>query len=491
VTVPAGAYTQPTGHLDDFLVLCITPQGTSLAPIDGFTMSSLYDVDMLWNSTGVAVHQFARPLQIDLTDTTGGSTVPATNENGTWRLIPQLGGTTLPANQADGYYRDASGVHVLTHHLTQFALVQDVSLATPPIDFAGSVASDGLTLRWAPGMDTSRISNYELYVDGQPDEAFGPRQFEAKLGAFTAADTRTFALTEKTTLGAESSPTETLRAVPAVAGMTLDAATAALEARGFTVGAVTTVSSTRPGGTVVAPTGVQVLPTGSSVDLQLSENTATRQSEFVLQVALQKRVRVTAHSVTVRVLTTAPAKIAATLDGAHFNRLQSWSFAAKAGSSLRTLTFRRTLKPGTYTLYWLGQTNGSTVRTKQTIQIIPPKAKAHTAKPAQVVLTVDGTKAPRSTEAAGGALGETLHATPDQTFGVTETHDAAVVIVNVDQYGLPLVVQLRKVFPTTAVIALSNNRKTLAAAAKAGAIALPASTPPSQIAAIVARLKKR
>jgi hypothetical protein len=490
VTVPSGAYTQPAGHLNDFLVLSITPDGTSLQPIDGFTMSSLYDVDMWWNSNGVAVHQFDRPLQIDLTDQTGGNAVPATNENGAWRLIPLLGGTTLPASQPDGYYRDSSGVHVLTHHLTQFALVQDVSLPAPPIDFSGSVASDGLTLRWAPGMDDTRISDFVLYVDGQSDELFGPQQYEAKLGAFSADDTRTFALTERTTLGLESAPTATLRAVPNLVGLSVADATTALGARGFTVGTVTNVPSSQPGGTVVGPTGVQLVATGSAVDLQVSDSSVPRQAEFVLQVALQKRVRVTAHSVTVRILSSVPAKIAATLDGSHYKRLGSWHFTASAGSSLHTLKFAHAMKPGTYTLYWLGQTTGSSVRTTQQIRIIPPKAKAHTAKPAQVVLTVSD-KSQRTTQSIAGPLGQTLEATPSQTFNVTEQHDASVVIVDADLYGLPLVRQLRRVFPTTSLIALSRNQKTLAAAAKAGAIALPASTPSAQIAKIVARLTRR
>ncbi|HEX3805677.1 MAG TPA: Ig-like domain-containing protein [Gaiellaceae bacterium] len=489
VTVPSGAYTQPTGHLNDFLVLSITPGGTSLQPIGGFTMSSLYDVDMWWNSNGVSVHQFDRPLQIDLTDQTGGHTVPATNENGTWRLIPLLGGTTLPAGQPDGYYRDSSGVHVLTHHLTQFALVQDVSLPAPPIDFGGTVASDGLTLRWAPGIDSSRISDFVLYVDGQPDEWYGPQQLEAKLGAFTAADTRTFALSEKTTLDLESPQTATLRAVPNLVGLSVADATTALGARGFTLGTVTNVPSSQPGGTVVGPAGVQLMAVGSSVDLQVSDSTATRQAEFVLQVALQKRVRVTARSVTVRILSSVPAKVAATLDGAHYKRVGSWRFTAAAGSSLHTLKFTHTLKPGTYTLYWLGQTAGSSVRTTQQIRIIAPKAKAHTAKPAQVVLTVSD-ESQRTTQSIAGTLGQTLEATPDQTFNVTEQHDASVVIVNVDLYGLAFVRQIRRVFPTTAVIALSRNQKTLAAAAKTGAVAISSSTASAKIAALVTRLSR-
>ena len=88
---------------------------------------------------------------------------------------------------------------------------------------------------------------------------FGAREFEAKLGAFTADDTRSFSLAEINTSGVASALTTPLQGVPSVVGRTLDDARAALAARGFTVGKVTPVVSAQPAGTVVGPTAVQVL----------------------------------------------------------------------------------------------------------------------------------------------------------------------------------------------------------------------------------------
>ncbi|HEY8723220.1 MAG TPA: Ig-like domain-containing protein [Gaiellaceae bacterium] len=491
VFVPANAYDVPFGHDDDFLVLSMGPQVASIAPMSGMTMaSSIVDVTMDWNSNGESLHQFRLPLAITMTDTTGGLAIPATYQNGQWRLIPPLQSPVLSAGQPDGFYRDASGVHVLTTHLTLFALVRDVQLPAAPTGFAAVVDSDGLTLRWAPGMDQNRLQNFVLYVDGQPYRYFGPTEFETKLGAFTADDTRSFAIAEINTSGISSALTTPLQAVPTITGRSVDDATATLAARGFTAGRLIPVVSSEPVGTVVGPAGVQLLPAGSMIDLQVSSTSVPRQSQFVLRIAVQKRVRLTNRGLAVRILATAPAKISATLDGVNYRRIQRWSFPAAAGASVHTLRLAHKLKPGTYTLYWLGRTSdGGTYRTTQKIRVITAHAKAHTANPAQIILTVsDNTK---SAQHAVQSAGQTIEATPEQSFDVASTRDASVVIVDADKYGVKLVHDLHTVFPTTSIVALSKSKVTLAILARDGAIALPTSTPAKKIAALVDRLSKR
>jgi hypothetical protein len=492
VRVPVGAYTQPAGHADDWLVLRVVPLPPAFTPMGGFeTAGSILDVTMAWNSTGDELHQFDQPLEITLTDPTGGLAIPATNQNGKWRLIPALAGNALPATQADGFYRDPAGVHVLTHHLSQFTLVHDIALPAPPRDFAAVVASDGLTLRWAPGIDQNRIQNFVLYVDGQAYQTFGAQEFETKLGAFTADDTRSFAVAEINTSGISSAPTTPLLAVPTVAGQSVADATAALGARGFTVGKLVPVVSTAPAGTVVGPTAVQLLPAGSIVDLQVAANSVPRQAQFVLRIAVQKRVRLTSHALVARILSTAPARIAATLDGTHYRRIQRWSFKAPAGSSLHTLELRHTLQPGTYTLYWLGRSaDGSVFRTTQKLRVIGATAKAHTANPAQIILTV-GPATTKTVQRTIQAVGQTIEATPEQSFDLAATHDASVIIVDADKYGVKLVRDLRAVFPTTSIVALSKSPVTLDALARAGAIAVPSSTSPAKIAKLVQKLAGR
>ena len=65
------------------------------------------------------------------------------------------------------------------------------------------------------------------------------------------------------------------------------------------------------------------------------------------------------------------------------------------------------------------------------------------------------------------------------------------MIVDADKYGVKFVRDLCKVFPTTAIVALSKSKVTLAILARHGAIALPTSTPAKQIAALVDKLSKR
>jgi hypothetical protein len=372
VTVPAAAYTRPAGHTDDFLVLRITPQATPITLMSGFSAEgAMVDVTMSWNSNGQQMHNFDQPLQIDLADPTGGAAVPATNQNGRWHLIPLLPGTTLTLGQADGFFRDVNGIHILTRHLTLFTVVRNVGVPAPPRDFAGVVADDGLTLRWASGIDDTQLANFVLQINGTPYQSFGPHQFETKLGAFTADDTRSFTMTEMTTGGVSSSPTTPLVAVPRLAGRTVADAQAALVARGFTPGTQTAVVSTQPVGTVVDTEGVRLLPTGSVVDLEVSGQTVPREAQFVLRITLRGKVKVASHSIVARLLSSTPSKVAATLDAPGYHRVQHWKFfGVKAGANLHTLPLKHALQPGTYTLYWLGRTaDGTAYRTHQTVVV--------------------------------------------------------------------------------------------------------------------------
>jgi hypothetical protein len=89
------------------------------------------------------------------------------------------------------------------------------------------------------------------------------------------------------------------------------------------------------------------------------------------------------------------------------------------------------------------------------------------------------------------SAGETIEATPGQSFEVASTRDASVVIVDADKYGVKLVHDLHVVFPTTAIVALSGSKVTLAILARQGAVALPSSTPAAKIAALVRKLATR
>jgi len=349
----------PSTGSSDHLVIRIDPNPPAVVG-GGFSTGSLvYDVSCYWSQTGVEVHAFTAPIEIVLSNPTNDPTlVPATFENGTWRplpLVPSAG--VLPAGWNDGFYAGSGGIHVLTRHLSEFTLLHDRFPPPPPRDVNGVVASDGLTLRWAPGFDpVGPIHQVQLYVDGTWVQNFDTTQFETKIGRIAAGDPRTFVFTEDDFAGNVSAPTIGLRALPQLAGLSVAAATQALDASGFLAGTITRVQSSTPVGTVVGPAGVQVLPLGSAVDLTVSGGPAAR---FTLR-ALAPRVFRPTHRRTMpsTVAVTGSATATATLVDARGHLLGSWQRRLAAGVNhprLRLTAHTRRLlidRPGSYWLTW-------------------------------------------------------------------------------------------------------------------------------------------
>src|SRR5918912_2078060 len=131
--MPAGAWAP---HGNDWVVLRIATL-PSAAASNGFVGSSeVVDVTAFWALSGEAVHHFDKPLEIVLRSTTD-ALVPATSD-GSWvalRRVPTAG--TLPSGWVDGFFRDGSGYHDLTLHLSQFTLLRDVQAPAPPADARG------------------------------------------------------------------------------------------------------------------------------------------------------------------------------------------------------------------------------------------------------------------------------------------------------------------------------------------------------------------
>ena len=251
VTVPGAAWPSRPSPTD-FMVLRVDLSPP--APVLGMGLlagTQLVEVTARWALAGTPVTSFAAPIEIMIPNPSGEPALPATSQDGTtWRALPMLQSASLPSGQQDGWYRDDNAnVHILTRHLTWYALARDGEAPTEPRDLAGVLAGDGLTLRWIPGTDSSgQIGNVLLYVNGEPYREFGPTEFEAKLGPFTPGDTRSFTLAQKDAAGNVSRQTAPLRAVPVLAGKSLAEATAALGAAGFTVGTVTEAHGDRASG---------------------------------------------------------------------------------------------------------------------------------------------------------------------------------------------------------------------------------------------------
>jgi DNA-binding NarL/FixJ family response regulator len=93
-----------------------------------------------------------------------------------------------------------------------------------------------------------------------------------------------------------------------------------------------------------------------------------------------------------------------------------------------------------------------------------------------------------------GAQAPKVVTAEDPTFdaAANRNRDVRVIVVDVDELGLPMVRDLHTVFPSVKIVALAAGPKTMARALKAGAtIVLPRSTPPATLAKIIRQLAKR
>ena len=81
--------------------------------------------------------------------------------------------------------------------------------------------------------------------------------------------------------------------------------------------------------------------------------------------------------------------------------------------------------------------------------------------------------------------------TAEQAYLYATYHNVSVIVLDADTYGLTLIQNLREVFPSTAVIAISKSPQTLARAARLGAIAVPANASPTKLSALIARVLAR
>ncbi len=200
------------------------------------------------------------------------------------------------------------------------------------------------------------------------------------MGAIAAGDPRTFTFTETDLAGNLSAATTPLRALPPLTGRTVAGATTALGVAGFALGTVTRVQSGAPAGTVVSPSGVEVLPLGSAVDLTVSAGpTATK---FVVRALSPAFFRPSQRStIPASVVATGSGTAVVTLVDTHGHRIASWRRKLHAGVNrvllrispkVRAALIRR---PGPYVLTWTATstaTNDQAGDTKRVL-VVPPK----------------------------------------------------------------------------------------------------------------------
>ena len=500
VVMPAHAWS-PTVNPGDWLVLKIAPELPSSfnSPLP---IQSVVDVTARWALAGDEVHQFASPLAIDM-NTADPGYVPATYEGSAWRLlrsVPTAG--ELPADWSDGYWRTDGVVHVLTRHLTLFALVQDQTPPGAPTDLNGSVEGGLFTLRWTPFQRQGKtIANFVLFADDQPISNLGATELQYSVGTFDPNDSRAFSIVEIDTLGNRSERSAAVKIVPKLAGLSLNDARNALNARGFGVGAVTVVDSSLPAGTIVGPTPPVTAPVGSAMPLQVSAGPGQSATKFVFNVIGTKSLVLTQRSfIGVRLSSTRLTTLSADLVTSRGTRVYTWHQTARAGVSIAKLALpKKVRKPGTYRLLWTATSGGDVVRRSIAVRILKTAkvaaAQARNSKKKDVVLVGSGLT--RQLAAKQKLPGSRLvAASADAAFAFVgdPKRNVRVIVIDLDQYPVNLVHNLRILFPSSSlrIVVLTNNAKKRARARDVGAnVYLPKRTTGFLLRSIVTGLSLR
>jgi hypothetical protein len=188
--------------------------------------------------------------------------------------------------------------------------------------------------------------------------------------------------------------------------------------------------------------------------------------------------------------------VTATLYGAKSKRLYTWRLRVKAGANVVKLRLPSQIrKPGAYQLTWIARSGTETIRRSVKVTLVGPKLAQVRPKRDEVEVVLAGEQ-PEKGALTPGLAGSDARviaqaATPDETFALaaSRTRDVSVVVVDVDKYGIAFVTDLRTVFPSLRVIAVSKSAAIRARAVRAGAVrALPRSTTAAQLAKAIAAI---
>jgi hypothetical protein len=456
----------------------------------------------------------ASASQITLTATEAIASLSAVQLDGGAAVAPTIAGSTATFNTGPlsvGSHTITGTVHDAAGKSSSFSITFLVGVPAPPPpetgggsfgglpvvpaprDFRGVIEVDGsLTLRWTPATNAAGDPfPTVLFVDGFATQTFRAGDDQVNLGPFDPADMRTFALASTDDEGNVSPTSPQLRSTSLLAGKSTDEAAAILANRGFELGEVT-----GDGTVVVSPRGAVLASVGSKVDLELGEP-GTPQTRLVFGVVGTKvYAPAIRRFIALRLQATRQAQVTAALLSPRGQRVYRWRFPLRAGTVIRKLTMPPSVRtPGRYRLVFTVLSGSESVKKTIVVQVVGKRGAAVRPGRRQVeaVLT-GGSSISRDVAASVGNNLRVTAALDEDTWTLTGAADrnVQVVLVDVDRFGLQLIRDLRLVFPSIRILALTNDPRRLAQAVRAGAtIAVPRSTPPRDIAKLLVQLAKR
>jgi hypothetical protein len=485
-TMPSGAWSV-SGN--DWIVLRIAPAAAPSGLTNGFAPGpEALDVSAHWALSGIEVHQFSQPIEITIHSTETGL-VPATYDGTAWRVIHRVPTPrSLPAGWDDGFFTDANGFHVLTKHLSLFALLKDVEAPQAPQNVRGYVGAGGLTIRWLPGDDNSGTYDFvTLFSDSSDSGHFVPDVTAASVAGWQPGDPRIFRLQETDLAGNESDVTPPLLQLPSLIGMTPDQAEAVLAKLGLSLGSFTVGGAGQPG-TITGPEGLALAPQGASIDVTVAGNGAS--AGFAFKVVTAPRFKPAARKkLAARVTVTRPARVTAQLFSPRRVKLYTWRAKVRVGGTILRLAMPRQVRRlGVYRMVWSARAGRQTVTRTIKFRVVGkrlPKQRMQIVLAGAAAKSV-GPKLARRSEMLVSGVEPTFDATANRN------RDVRVLVVDVDDLGLATLRDLHAVFPSVKIVALAAGPRTMAASLKAGArIVLPRSTPPTKLAKIIQQLAKK
>ncbi len=232
-----------------------------------------------------------------------------------------------------------------------------------PVNFGGTIAENGLTLRWGPPQPADDVANFYIYVNGVSTKSLGGVTYEYNVGPFDAGDTRTFGIVSVDRAGNQSPMSKLLVGVPNVVGLTLDQAEDAAKSRGLVVRRETTIQRAATGGVITSqnPAAGSITEKGTAVKVVLltsSGQTTLTMSASPARVVcgggavVRLRVRLS-EAATVRARLLAGARAVTSTQLGHLH----------AGASSVRVKLPRRLTRGTYKLVLDATAGTRTART--------------------------------------------------------------------------------------------------------------------------------